>query len=74
LPEAQQQEVAKQVTQMLEDDIITPSKSGWNFTLLVVPKKMDASGKRKWRICVDFRKLNKITIGAVIRYPTFRRY
>jgi hypothetical protein len=22
---------------------------------------MDASGKRKWRICIDFRKLNEVT-------------
>jgi hypothetical protein len=24
---------------------------------------MDASGKRKWGICVDFRKLNEVTVG-----------
>jgi hypothetical protein len=56
LSEAQQQEIRRQVTQMLEDDIITPSNSGWNFSLLAVPKKTDASGKRKWKICIDFRK------------------
>jgi hypothetical protein len=47
LPEAQQQEIKRHVTQMLEDDIITPSNSGWNFLLLLVPKKLDASGKQK---------------------------
>jgi len=26
-------------------------------------KKLDSSGKRKWRICVDFHKLNDITVG-----------
>jgi hypothetical protein len=71
LPEAQQ-EIAKQVTQMLEDDIITPSKSRWNFPLLVVPKKMDASGKRKWRICVDFRKLNENTIDDSYPLPNIQ--
>jgi hypothetical protein len=55
LPESQQQEITRQVTQMLEDHI-THSNSGWNFPLPVVPKKIDASGERKWRICVDFRK------------------
>jgi hypothetical protein len=59
LPEAQQHEVNEQVTQMLKDKIIIPSKSEWNFPLIVVPKKMDASGKKKWRICIDFRKLNE---------------
>jgi hypothetical protein len=33
LPEAQQQEIKIQATQMLEDDIVTPSNSGWNFTM-----------------------------------------
>jgi hypothetical protein len=28
-----------------------------------VPKKADASGRKKWRIVVDFRKLNYVTIG-----------
>ena len=52
---------------MLTDEIIQPSQSPWNFPVSVVPKKMDASGKRKWRICVDFRKLNDVTIGD--NYP-----
>ena len=72
LPEAQQQEIKRQVTQMLEEDIIAPSSSGWNFPLLVVPKKLDASGKRKWRICVDFRKLNEITIGDSYPLPNIQ--
>ena len=33
----------------------------------VVPKKIDASGKEKWRIVVDYRKLNDITIAD--KYP-----
>jgi hypothetical protein len=72
LPESQQQEIQRQVTQMLEDEIIVPSNSGWNFPLLVVPKKLDASGKRKWRICVDFRKLNEITIGDSYPLPNIQ--
>jgi hypothetical protein len=46
-PVAQQQEIKIQVTEMLEDDIITPSNIGCNFPVLVVPKKLDSSGKRK---------------------------
>ncbi|KAI5728174.1 hypothetical protein M8J77_012496 [Diaphorina citri] len=34
---------------MLDDEIIRPSNSPWSSPLWVVPKKMDASGKRKWR-------------------------
>jgi len=29
----------------------------------IIPKKMDASGKQKLRIVMDFRKLNNLTIG-----------
>jgi hypothetical protein len=57
---------------MLKDDVITHSNSGWNFPLLVVPKKIDASGKKKWRICVDFRKLNEITIGDSYPLPNIQ--
>jgi hypothetical protein len=36
---------------------------------LVIPKKADASGKKKWRIVVDFRKLNEVTIGDSFPIP-----
>jgi hypothetical protein len=29
---------------------------------LVIPKKEDASGRKKWRIVVDFRNLNEVTV------------
>jgi hypothetical protein len=58
LAEAHKQEVTDQVEQMVRDDVIAPSKSEWNFPLVIVPKKIDATGKQKWRISVDFRKLN----------------
>jgi len=53
---------------MLCDGIIVPSSSPWNSPILV-PKKLDASGKKKWRICVDFRKLNDVTIGDSFPLP-----
>lgn len=33
----------------------------------MVPKKADPSGKQKWRIVVDYGKLNNITVDD--RYP-----
>lgn len=57
---------------MLSDGIIVPSKSEWNFPLIVVPKKLDASGKRKWRICIDFRKLNDVTVGDSFPLPNIQ--
>jgi hypothetical protein len=61
-----------QIQQVLEDEIIQPSQSAWNFPILIVPKKLDASGKRKWQICLDFRKLNDITVGESFPLPNIQ--
>ena len=56
------EEVTRQTEKMLEDAIIQHSSSPWNFPILVVQKKFDSSGKTKWRVVVDFRKLNDVTV------------
>jgi hypothetical protein len=58
LPEAQKQETDKQVTQLLKEGIIEESDSPWNSPILVVPKKAGADGKKKWRLVVDFKRVN----------------
>lgn len=60
-------EVEKQITQMLDQNIIRPSNSPWSSPIWVVPKKLDASGKQKWRVVVDYRGLNQKTIDD--KYP-----
>lgn len=60
-------EVERQINDMLKQGIIRPSDSPWSSPIWVVPKKLDASGKRKWRICVDYRKINDRTIDD--KYP-----
>jgi hypothetical protein len=72
IPEHYQIEVETQIQKMLKDEIIQPSQIPWNFPILVVPKKMDASGKRKWMICVDFKKLNEITLGDSFPLPNIQ--
>lgn len=62
-PKVHEEEVNKQMGKMLEQDIIQPSKSAFNSPVWVVPKKMDASGEKKWRIVIDYRKLNEITVS-----------
>ena len=69
IPEIHREEVQKQTEKMLHDGIIVPSSSPWNSPILVIPKKADASGKKKWRIVVDFRKLNDVTIGDSFQIP-----
>lgn len=60
-PECHKAEISKQMNEMLEKGIIEPSDSPYNSPVWVVPKKLDASGKQKWRIVIDFRKLNELT-------------
>ena len=72
IPNHQQQEVDRQVQEMLEQDIIKHSSSPYNFPILVVPKKLDASGVKKWRICIDFRKLNDVTISDSFPLPNIQ--
>src|SRR5699024_10146706 len=61
LPESQKTEVRNQIQKMLDDDIIEPSISPYNSPILIVPKKPDQQGNKRWRLVVDFRKLNDIT-------------
>jgi hypothetical protein len=48
LPETQKREVEKQIKKLLQEGIIEESNSPWNSPMLVVPKKMDASGQQKY--------------------------
>jgi hypothetical protein len=68
-PEVHRVEVEKQTEKMLKDGIIRPSMSPWNAPIWVVPKKVDASGKQKWRIVTDFCKLNDVTIADCFPIP-----
>jgi hypothetical protein len=62
LPDSQKEEIDRQVKQLVEDGIITKSDSPWNSPLLIVPKRAGPDGRPRWRMGVDFRKLNEKTI------------
>lgn len=66
-PYVHRDEVRDQISKMLEQNIIRPSDSAWSSPIWVVPKKADASGKTKWRLVIDFRKVNEKTIDD--KYP-----
>jgi len=57
LPHAMQSEVEKELDTMLKVGVIEPCTSSYASPIVVV-QKPDGSN----RICVDFRKLNKITV------------
>jgi hypothetical protein len=69
LPETQKTEVEKQVKQLLQEGMIEESNYPWSSPILVVPKKMDASGQPKFRLVVDYRKLNEKTVGNAYPLP-----
>ena len=57
VPVSRRSKVDDAVRDMLEKDVIEPAASPFNAPLLLVPK---ANGE--WRVVVDFRKLNSLTV------------
>lgn len=68
-PEVYKDEVDKQMQEMLDNGIIRNSTSPYSSPVWVVPKKVDASGKKKFRIVIDYRKLNEITVEDKFPIP-----
>jgi len=64
-----QAEVEEQITKMKHDNIIRNSVSPFNFSLVIVKKKIGDDGKQKLRVCVDFRKLNEVTENEAYCLP-----
>jgi hypothetical protein len=62
------------VKKLLEDGIIAKRDSPWNSPLLVVPQKVGPYGKRKWRLVVDFHKLDEKTVGDAYPLPDITEY
>jgi hypothetical protein len=54
---------------MLCDKIIRHSNSPRNSPIILVKKKEDASKKEKWRLVIDFRRLNEVTVGDSYPLP-----
>lgn len=62
-------EVEKQISDLLKDGIIRPSRSPYNSPLWIVPKKASPSGEKKYRVVIDFKRLNSITIPDAYPIP-----
>lgn len=68
LPEAQREIMNEKIKKMLEDGMIEHSYSPWNFPTLLVAKKSDSENK-KWRLVVDYRKLNEVSVPDSFPLP-----
>lgn len=66
-PKVYEEVVQEQIRKLLQDGIIRESISPYTSPIWVVPKKTDSSGQKKFRLVVDYRKLNEKTISD--RYP-----
>lgn len=65
-PHSQKEEINKQVKNLLKNNLIEESTSEYNSPIILVPKKSNGTDK-KWRMCIDYRKLNKKLVAD--RYP-----
>ncbi|KAL4122764.1 hypothetical protein QTP88_015039 [Uroleucon formosanum] len=69
LPYAHRQEIVRQMEELESNNIIQSSESPWNAPLIMVSKKPDIHGNPKYRVCVDFRRLNELTIEDAYPIP-----
>lgn len=56
-----QQEIEDQIENFKRQGLIRDSSSPYQSNVWLVPRKLDASGKKKWRLVMDFRKINAHT-------------
>ena len=68
-PPIHREEINKQVNDLLQKDIVTPSTSPYSSPVWIVPKRSDPNGNKKWRMVIDYRKLNEKTLGDAYPLP-----
>lgn len=68
-PPIHREEINRQVQELLDTDVVEPSVSPYNSPLWIVPKKPDSQGNKRWRLVIDYRKLNDKTIGDAFPLP-----
>ncbi|CAF0961319.1 unnamed protein product [Brachionus calyciflorus] len=67
LLQAAQDEVERQVDEMMRNKVIEESQSPWANPIVLFKKKKQKGKEQEYRFCIDFRKLNEATIK--VSYP-----
>lgn len=72
LPKMHKEEIDRQVTKLIENDLIEASHSCYNSPIMLVPKKSQ-NGEKKWRLVIDYKRLNSKIIpdSTVLFYLRF---
>lgn len=68
-PPAHKEEINRQVQDLLKNGIVKNSISPYNSPVLIVPKKPDSKGNKRYRMVIDYRNLNEKTIGDAYPLP-----
>ena len=64
LSKVQAKALKEEITKLLKNKLIVPSNSPWSFPVILALKK-----NKKWRLCIDYRKLNNVTIKDANALP-----
>jgi len=67
--QAERDELKKQITTLLEDGMIEPSLSPWAASALVVPKYNPDKIVKGWRMVINYRLLNAMTVRFQFPMP-----
>lgn len=68
-PAAMRTEVERQISELLSEGIIRPSKSPYNSPIWVVSKKPKPNGEKQYRLVVDYKRLNAVTVPDAYPIP-----
>ena len=64
LSKVQANALKEELIKLLNNKLIEPSSSPWSSPVILVPKK-----NNKWRMCIDYRKLNNVTVKDAYSLP-----
>ena len=67
--EVHSKEISQQTETLLKDNFIEDSESPYNSPAWVVPEKPDADGNKRWRMVIDFRRINDKTVKDYYPLP-----
>lgn len=69
LPYRQREVLQQEIKKLLEDGVIEKSTSPWCSPVVIVEKAPDPSGKKRYRVAIDYRKINEHILSQTTPLP-----